>query len=105
MSLARSRETRELAVDEAQGQPMHCTFCSRMTPHETLRIFGARCLGCYRAYCEAPRTSPDTGNKVAGPKAWAWALRHREVTGDRLTSPQRKAWREALKVELAAEEA
>jgi hypothetical protein len=37
------------------------------------------------------------------PKAWARALRDREAAGERLTSAQKDAWREALGRELRAE--
>lgn len=37
------------------------------------------------------------------PKAWAWALRKRELMLERLSITQRAMWREALKSELAAE--
>lgn len=36
------------------------------------------------------------------PKAWAWALRKREMECARLSSAQRSMWREALQTELAA---
>lgn len=35
------------------------------------------------------------------PKAWAWALRKRELECGRLSPAQRSMWREALKAELA----
>lgn len=38
------------------------------------------------------------------PKAWAWALRKRELMLERLSITQRAMWREALKTELAAEQ-
>lgn len=50
---------RERAVD--QGQPatpnpddelMPCRFCQKATPRVVLSIHGARCMECYRHYCE-----------------------------------------------------
>lgn len=104
MSLSRSREVRESAADESLGQPMPCTFCGRITAHETLRALGARCVGCFRAYCETVPQAPQVGDKRGGPKGWAWALRSREMAGERLTPPQKSAWRDALRAELAAAE-
>lgn len=82
------------------GAPMPCTFCNDMTAHETLLTLGARCVGCYRAYCEQQSSHPDVGDKRdsygGGPKAWAYRLREREQQGDRLSGAQRAMWREAI---------
>ena len=45
---------------------------------------------------EQARTAPDG----IGPKDWAWRLKAREESGERLTKAQRDMWREALKDDL-----
>lgn len=82
------------------GSPMPCSFCGEVTKHEALRMFGARCVRCYRAYCEsASKPAPDVGDKRKGnPKEWAYALKAREESGERLSSVQRSMWRSALGV-------
>jgi hypothetical protein len=34
-----------------------CTVCAKLTHHATLAMFGARCVGCYEAYCRDPRAA------------------------------------------------
>lgn len=83
------------------GIPMPCTFCGAMTSHATLAMLGARCAACYGAYCRATKPMPFVPETSippdAGGRAWAYRLRYREQTGERLTAFQRDAWRLALK--------
>lgn len=83
------------------GEPMPCTFCGAITSHETLRMLGARCVPCFRSYCAEVQPAVDVGDKRKDAKAWAHALRLRELAGERLTAPQREMWRAALRVEVA----
>lgn len=74
-----------------------CRWCSAPTRRAVLADLGARCIRCYQAYCQAPQPGvKDVGDKRHGTRSWADALRKREQSGERLTDPQRKAWREAL---------
>lgn len=45
------------------------------------------------------------GMQSSAPKAWAWALRERELGGDKLSPAQRMMWREAIGAEVAQAEA
>lgn len=47
-----------------------------------------------KAIARGPRSDVD-------PKAWAWRLKAREESGDRIPPSHKAMWREALKVELA----
>ena len=38
------------------------------------------------------------------PKGWAWRLKAREESGERLTKAQRDMWRAALRVELEVQQ-
>lgn len=35
-----------------------CSRCSTLTPRGILVHYGARCLSCYRAYCQEPQPQP-----------------------------------------------
>ena len=99
MTTYRKRAGAEDASGEGKklGPPMPCSLCDAITPHETLRTLGARCVPCFRRYCETVPAGPDGGDKRGGHRGWAWALKYREQMGDRLTGPQKQAWREVLK--------
>lgn len=86
-----------LVVPEQAMRMMPCLWCRDATPVSVLNHLGARCSRCYAAYCRAPQPAPHVADKrTQGPLAWAHLLRRREETGERLTPPQRSAWRKAL---------
>lgn len=75
---------------------MPCHLCGGATLWATLSQYGARCYGCYVAYCRTPQSGPKfVGDGRLGPTQWADALRQREQSGERLTPFQREAWRRA----------
>ena len=84
---------------ELTQQSRPCSFCGTLTKHDTLATLGARCAQCYRYYCaSASKPTLDVGDKRAGgPKDWAYALKTREESGERLSSVQRTMWRAALR--------
>ena len=85
--------------DVGGTQSMPCRGCGAMTAWETLSKLGARCERCYGQYCSRPQLAPEWASKVPSkdnPKAWAEALRQRELAGGRLSKVQREAWRAAL---------
>lgn len=88
---------------DQQAMPLQamksCAFCRRPTAHDTLATLGARCVTCYRSYCEsATKPSPDVGDKRhGGAKEWAHALKRREEAGEILSGVQRTMWRAALR--------
>lgn len=95
--------------DGGEAQPaaqFRCAWCHNITPHETLASLGARCVPCYRRYCEEmpPRPAFMADKQKDGPRAWAHALKRREESGERLSPVQRKAWRDALGPEKQADE-
>lgn len=92
------REVREeLDSHAGSGQAeMSCGFCGKRTRVATLNAYGARCFQCYEAYCSAPQLYTDSGNKNDSPKAWAYALKRREESGEKLSSVHQMMWRSAL---------
>lgn len=86
---------KELAetMGPTDGAPAPCGFCREMTPHETLRNFGARCGRCFSAYCRAVPELPkaDVKREDVGERQYAarrlatWEARHME----RMTPAQR----------------
>lgn len=100
MSYSQAKEDhdsqRAVARYGALGEPMPCLSCGAVTPHDTLRMLGARCHRCYLLYCSELPRAPDSGDKTADPKSWAHQLRRRELAGERLTKPQRDMWRSAI---------
>lgn len=64
---------------------------------------------------EAPKTNPEkvaremakmqqTKDAIKQAKGWAWRLKAREESGERLTKAQRDMWRAALRVELEVQQ-
>jgi hypothetical protein len=53
MSTYRDRTGSEVATRDNKPipLPLPCTFCGSSTPHATLVKYGARCVGCFEAYC------------------------------------------------------
>lgn len=80
-----------------------CNSCGKSTLIATLSIYGARCFGCYEAYCREPQHMPPSrADKRLGPKAWAWALKAIEETSPRkLSLVQQAMWRAALHHDVA----
>jgi len=106
------RQDRQVA-DEHLFNFAACTFCGRSDERENIAKYGARCGECYVSYCRgtsgraAPKTLAERievlqklRTVLAGsqrdPRSWARKLRSREKGGERLTSIQKQAWREAL---------
>jgi hypothetical protein len=91
-----SRKETTAGADVAQTH--YCTGCGAPTPWETMSRLGARCELCYAAYCARPRPAPHLPQvpSAQNPKAWAWALRERELAGARLSRVQREMWRAAI---------
>jgi len=93
-----------------EDELMPCSECHGSAPRKVLVMFGSLCSGCYERY---RNRSTDVGvfthqekraivEKIAGigrsdSKAWAHILKAREKAGDRLSSLQRRMWREALR--------
>lgn len=95
----------ELAEQHANDDQPPCRFCSTPTPRDTLTNLGARCSVCYRAYCESPPPQPTiTYRRDDRARSWAWNLKARHESGERLTPAQIAAYTAALrsKVEEAA---
>lgn len=80
-----------------------CNACGKSTLIATLSIYGARCFGCYEAYCREPQPMPASrADKRLGPKAWAWALKAvEEASPRRLSAVQQVMWRAALHPDVA----
>lgn len=75
-----------------------CAFCQSPTKHKVLATLGARCQGCFKAYCERLPAAPNVGDKRQGAKSWAYALKEREESGELLSGLQKRMWRECLGV-------
>lgn len=89
----------DVAFEEGGKPPsLPCRTCQTITDHKTLCSLGGLCFSCYAAWRRAiPKDWPYIGDKAKdGPKAWASALRKRELLGERLTPFQRQAWRDAI---------
>lgn len=75
-----------------------CRWCETLTPRETLAAHGARCFGCYQRFLRQRQTRPAIeGDKRAGLRDWARALRDRQAAGEQLTNAQQDAWQAALR--------
>lgn len=94
-SVVRELETKMADKAPAEGLPMPCRKCGAMTAHATLRMYGAQCLDCYRSDSQQTGPSPRYDARQ-GPKAWAYALRDRERSGERLSGAQKQMWRSAI---------
>lgn len=76
---------------------MPCRWCGVPTNTKTLALLGARCHGCYVAFCNEKQPTPEfMGDRRLDPKSWAKALKAREESGERLSTAQRQMWRAAL---------
>lgn len=73
-----------------------CCSCRTPTPHSTLSTLGARCFGCYLAYCRQQQPKVWAGDKRNDPRGWARALKTREEAGERLDPAVKAMWRRAL---------
>jgi hypothetical protein len=99
MSSYRSAEPTGATPDPSLQQ-MPCTFCGAIVTRATLTGFGARCIPCFRAYVQREQPPmPRTPDFRPDHKAWAKRLHYRETHGDALSPLQKKAWRDALKVD------
>lgn len=85
-----------VVLNEPPPQP--CMCCRAMTPWKVLAHLGARCTPCFTAYCNAQPDvmARDMPNRNDSPKAWAYALKRREASGERLTQSQKDMWRSAM---------
>lgn len=89
----RNRTAEKMAAPEI----LQCSFCGKPTQRETLSQYGARCFSCYEDYCRRSMPPPrDVGVKDKDPKSWAWALKARHESGERLTKAQIDAYMAAL---------
>ena len=105
-----------------------CRKCGAMTDREALMNFGGQCGRCYDALVseltpgwlkrrqltveERARMRAHVRKSLAemglkSPKAWAYSLKAREESGEKLLPVQAKAWRDALhfRGEVATEDA
>lgn len=75
-----------------------CSKCEESTLLTVLAQHGGWCVGCYDAYCREPQPEPPwmADKRTGGPRAWAYALRTREESGERLTPAQKAMWRAAI---------
>lgn len=89
------RETAEKLGTDEYG-PLPCMTCKADTARATLSTYGARCGACYAAYCRHPQEQLEVGDKAVGPRAWAHALKARELAGERLTVAHKAMWRSAI---------
>ena len=114
MSIWSARNDDKRVADEASASYMACSFCGKQTLKSTLSEYGARCFECFEAYCRngdppVRLTDEDKAEvmrkllvlasnfgRPADPKAWAYALRDREQSGERLSRVQRDSWRKAI---------
>ncbi len=108
---------RDFDSDDGRSAPATdrapCQRCQQSTPKATLGHLGAMCQGCYDDYCSMGRPPEGRWSKddklealkamrsmftktVQDPKAWAYALKAREESGERLSSVQRTMWRAAI---------
>jgi hypothetical protein len=85
------------AGEQTDSETGSCSFCRTACTRVTLSAFGGRCAGCFKAYCNTPQSAPPTGDKNHNPRGWAHALKAREQQGDRLSTVQKRFWREALR--------
>lgn len=91
-----SKVRKEIAQQQVDTGPP-CRECKGSAAAETLSSYGGRCGACHAAYCRAPRTWPDVGDKRKGPRDWAHALKRRHEAGDNLTPAQVDAYQTALR--------
>lgn len=77
--------------------PLPCGACGKLTQRVSLSQHGARCLGCFEAYCRETKPFPAYDKRTGGARAWAHALKAQEESGDRLTPAQKAMWRSALR--------
>lgn len=102
VSFDASRDQSTEIVDGSRDpgeEELLCMSCSRPTKRKTLSDLGARCAQCYEAYRVHPRPGPSispTEPAAQNPRAWAFAMRAREMAGMRLSDLQKRLWREAL---------
>ena len=107
MTTYRSSKTRDVAIaDEFLAEYKPCTFCGVSSPHADLAMYGARCRGCFDAYCTQGRYFPPlaAGERRAAAEALRQALaggprpsgrqfianlQARADSGERLTAGQR----------------
>lgn len=128
MSIFKTQKRDQAIADDYLSTQMACGLCKRMVETQELSSYGARCRTCYEAYLaeknpagwpSRPLTPDermavrDRGTKAlrmlaemrTDPKRWARVLQEREEAGDVLTPIQSRAWKEALKPRIEAEEA
>lgn len=89
-------ETNDQPVDDVDRNRLACSWCSKSTLRSVLSQYGARCFECFEGYCRRPQDHAQVGDKEVGPKGWAYALKRREVAGERLTGAQKAMWRTAI---------
>lgn len=99
------RRDHQIAADFTSSQ-MTCSFCGLLSDKTDLATYGARCLSCYRAYCEQGRRYPVltperrremgqrlrealSGGMRASPRQHLANLRQRAASGQPMTAGQR----------------
>jgi hypothetical protein len=77
-------------VPPATGDRLACAHCQTLTLRATLSQYGARCFGCYQAFCRTPQ--PYRRYTQAGGKPNAYELvqrlMDRKAAGEQLTKAQ-----------------
>lgn len=91
-----SEVRREMVIEGAGPPTCRCLFCNTPTDWQTLSDHGARCFSCYQAYKRAVPKLPYVGEKTSDPRGWAYALKRREESGEKLTQFQKQSWREVV---------
>ena len=100
-------------TNNPEDELMQCRWCGGMAKRIDLSMGGARCVPCYRDYLDQGvrhhgALSPDEKRAVlrklgligkSAPREWAHLLKAREEAGEKLSSIQRRFWREALGVQ------
>lgn len=99
------RRDHQIAAEFSSSQ-MECSFCRLLADKTDLATYGARCLSCYRAYCEQGRRYPVltperrremgqhlrqalSGGMRANPRQHLANLRQRAASGQPMTAGQR----------------
>lgn len=83
---------------------MPCMICKRLTPRGMLSDLGARCRGCFEAYCRATEPARVMPTMPEGPLNWAHTLKHRHDSGQSLSAIQIEAYRKALRLDYSQPE-
>lgn len=86
MSTYRATRADQRTADDFLAGHMACSFCGLATDKAEPATYGARCLACYRAYCDQGRHYPSLS--IAQRKAMAQRVRVALVGGLRLSGAQ-----------------